>query len=128
MLGPESRLTVIDSSGVLGAKYIRMIGYPNKQYGRAGDIVACSILKRSPRAQSLRSRVHLGFIVGTVKKTKNTPGFCISCSYNGVFLLNRDSKSGLTPLVHRIKGPVSTNVRKTRYGNKVVLPKVRRLF
>jgi len=121
-------LLVVDNSGIVYAKCIKIIGSSDSQVGRIGNMGVFSVFKKKPKARLLKSKLHIGMINGLRRKTVYPNGVLVSSANNSLFIVKWSSKDEVVAVGTRIKGPVSVICRNNRYLKGATISRIRKFF
>lgn len=112
MIYAETVVDVVDNTGILKARCIKIYGNSRKHYAKIGDrilvVVETYTLKRGffldkkKKDRFLKGKKHKALVVRTKSVYKRNYGMFIRFSDNAVVLINKSIK----PLSKRLKGPV----------------------
>ena len=112
MLINESMVNIIDNTGALKGKIIRVLKWSSAGHGwkpaSVGDKVVLAIKQAKPDGSIKAGDVVKGVVVRTTKETRRKDGSYIRFSDNAVVLIKSDG----TPIGKRIFGPVAREVKE----------------
>jgi large subunit ribosomal protein L14 len=100
MISSGTILKVIDNSGAVQARCIRILG--NKKEAKLGDHIVVSIQKSKPNSRILEGRVQKGLILQVKKPTRFIDGSLLSQGLNSIILLNNQGN----PIGNRLHSPI----------------------
>lgn len=105
-------LKVVDKTGVILVRCIKVLGPYKKRIGKIGDLILTSILhinvkmlkklKAHKRRRFLRGKMHLALIVRTKVNYKRANNAFIKFNENSVVLVNKRK----IPMSNRVYGPI----------------------
>ena len=101
-------LKVIDNSGAVEARCIRVLG--NKKKATLGDRVVVSIQKSNPNRRIIEGRVQRGLVVQVKKGTRFLDGSLLSQGLNRIILLNTQGN----PIGNRLHSPIIFSLNDNR--------------
>jgi len=113
MIQPRSFLNVVDYSGIVKVKCIKLIGGMRKKNASIGDHILVSVQKKSKQKMKAdkniigKGQIFKALVVRTVKNFYRPNGVFISFDQNAVILI--DNKNNF--LGTRIDGPVLKEFR-----------------
>jgi large subunit ribosomal protein L14 len=112
MIYPGTVVNVVDGSGVITARCIKVLGNSRLGYGRIGDKIIVVVerytlttgylLDDRKRYRFMRGKKHRALIIRTKKGIKRSIGVFIRFKDNSVILINKR----ILPLGKKIKGPL----------------------
>lgn len=114
MIQHETRVKVVDNTGVTDALVIGIIKWNSKSAG-IGDIVVVAYKKVASNSTFKKAGVGRAMVVRTKNRIRRGDGSYISFGDNAVILIDKNK----TPLWKRIFGPVAKEIRE-RFGYKTI--------
>lgn len=112
MICAETVVDVVDNTGILKARCIKVYGNSKKKYAKIGDIILVVVetytLKRGffldekKKERFLKGKKHKALVLRTKQYYKRTYGVFIKFSDNAVVIINKRK----LPLSKKVKGPV----------------------
>jgi large subunit ribosomal protein L14 len=111
MIGLLSKVIIIDNSGGLIGRCIKVLKPGIKPKGLIGDVIIVSVIKTSSGSLIQKGDIHKALIVRTIKLYNN-----VKWSTNAVVLIKGNDKSDYQPVGTRIKagGPISKNLNSLK--------------
>jgi large subunit ribosomal protein L14 len=114
MISLLTTVQIIDNSGGIVGRCIKILKPHNRNYGKLGDLILVSILKTIPSSKIRKGEVYKATIVRT--KTGN-----ISFDTNAVMLVKTSPKTtDLTPIGSSIKGVLPIGLKYKRGCSKLL--------
>jgi len=114
MISLLTRVEIIDNSGGIVGKCIKILKPHNRKYGKVGDLILVSILKTIPTSKIRKGEIYKATIV----RTKTTE---VRFEENGVVLVKTSPKTTeLTPIGSSIKGVIPGELKRKRGCSKIV--------
>jgi len=107
MIGLLSKVIIIDNSGGLIGRCIKVLKSGIKPLAKIGDVVIISVIKTSGGSQINKGDIHKALVVRTIKSNNN----CVRWSSNAVILIKG---LDLQPIGTRIKGPISKEINNLK--------------
>lgn len=111
MIRPYTRLKVADNTGAKEVLCIRVLGSPNKKYGRVGDLIVCTVKEASPGGSVGKGDIVKAVIVRTKKETRRPDGSLVRFDQNAAVIIDEAGN----PKGTRIFGPVCRELRDKGY-------------
>ncbi|HDH63243.1 MAG TPA: 50S ribosomal protein L14 [Firmicutes bacterium] len=111
MIRPQTRLKVADNTGAKEVMCIRILGAPNKLYGRVGDVIVFTVKDAIPNSPIPKGTVGKGVIVRTRNRIRRPDGSYVRFDDNAVVIIDEDGN----PKGTRIFGPVCRELREKGY-------------
>jgi large subunit ribosomal protein L14 len=109
MISLLTKVQIIDNSGGIIARCIKILSPDNRKYGKLGDLILVSILKTIPSSKIRQGEIYKATIVRTKKSN-------VKFDTNAVLLVKTNPKTtDLTPIGSSIKG-VLPNAIKYKIG------------
>ena len=114
MIGLLSKVNIIDNSGGLVGRCIKILKKSRAKLGEAGanigDIIIVSVIKTySSDTNIKKGDIHKALIVRTKKLNNN-----VRWTTNSVILIKGNNKTEIQPIGTRIKGPISTQINNLK--------------
>jgi len=119
MIYPETVVNVVDNTGILKARCIKIYGNSKKKYAKIGDIILVVVetytLKRGflldekKKERFLKGKKHRALVIRTKFNYKRTNGIFIKFSDNSVVIINKRK----LPLSKKIRGPLLYELLET---------------
>lgn len=116
MLQQESRLKVVDNTGVKEVLLIRILGGTKKRYASIGDSIVVSFKKVISSGEIKKGQVSKAVVVRTKKPVRREDGSYISFDDNACVLLNTSGEIRGT----RIFGPIPRELREHNKYMKII--------
>ena len=108
MIQSATRLKVLDNSGALVVRCIKVLGGSQRKVSYLGDIIVTAVKRSRPRKKIKKGEVRRGVIVLTTKSNSDFSGNTFSYGKNGLIIYNKKNQT----IGNRIKGPVNELIRK----------------
>jgi large subunit ribosomal protein L14 len=112
MINPGTTLNVVDNTGILKARCIKVYGDTKKNYARIGDIILVVVvtytlkrgflLDKKKKERFLKGKKHRALVIRIKQNYKRNYGVFIKFSDNAIIIINKRK----TPLSKKINGPV----------------------
>jgi large subunit ribosomal protein L14 len=112
MINAGTVLNVVDNTGILKARCIKVYGNTKKKYAKIGDVILVVVvnytlksgflLDEKKKERFLKGKKHKALVIRTKKYYKRNYGVFIKFSDNAIILINKRK----APLSKKIKGPV----------------------
>ena len=112
MIGLQTVVDVVDNTGILKARCIKVYGNSKKNYAKIGDLILVVVetytLKRGffldekKKERFVKGKKHKALVLRTKQYYKRNYGVFIKFSDNAVVLVNKRK----LPLSKKVKGPV----------------------
>ncbi len=98
---------IIDNSGGIIGRCIKILSPHNRNYAKLGDVILISIIKSIPSSKIKKGEIYKAVVVRTT-----SPSNHISFSNNSVILVKTNPKTTeLTPIGSAIKGILPDNLK-----------------
>jgi large subunit ribosomal protein L14 len=120
MIYKQTILQVVDRTGGVTAKCIKVLGGTINNYGNIGSFIVVVITKGRPNKKVKKGQIYRALIVRTKKGLKRYTGLHIKFGSNAIILL----KPNLSPLGKRIRGPIPIELRSKKYVKYISLSKI----
>jgi len=111
MIQMQTVLDAADNSGARSIQCIKVLGGSRRRYAAIGDIIKVSVKDAIPRGRVKKGEVYNAVVVRTRKGVRRSDGSVIRFDGNAAVLLNQQ----LTPVGTRVFGPVTRELRTTRF-------------
>jgi len=111
MIQMQTVLDAADNSGARKVQCIKVLGGSRRRYAAIGDIIKVSVKDAIPRGRVKKGEVYNAVVVRSRKGVRRTDGSVIRFDGNAAVLLNNQ----LTPVGTRVFGPVTRELRTTRF-------------
>lgn len=111
MIQMQTVLDAADNSGARKVQCIKVLGGSRRRYAAIGDIIKVSVKNAIPRGRVKKGEVYNAVVVRSRKGVRRTDGSVIRFDGNAAVLLNNQ----LTPVGTRVFGPVTRELRTTRF-------------
>ena len=114
MIQLRSVLHVADSSGARKIRVIQVHGGSRRRFGRAGDIVAASVIDADANSAIPRGEKVKAVIVRTKKEERRPGGEYVRFDDNAAVII--ESRKNTVPLGSRVFGPISRTVKNKGFS------------
>lgn len=120
MLQLLSKVKIIDNSGVVKGKVIKILTSKNAKIGRLGNLILISSQKLIPKSGMVSGAIFKALIVQAKLKAWN-PLFKLKWDENGVVLVKLAPKGDeYLPIGSRIKSPISVSLKNKQGFQKII--------
>jgi len=114
MLQLLSKVKIIDNSGGRAGRCINVVRPGGRKYAKIGDIVLITVKKARPGGRIKKGSLHKAIVVKTKTGIKRKGRWLGKWNSNGVVLIKNNG-----PIASRIKGGISTYLRRLGRGKKI---------
>jgi large subunit ribosomal protein L14 len=118
MLLKESKLNVVDNSGVIKVRCIRVVDLGVKRYGYVGNLLLVVITKQNFTKKLCKKTIYFGLIVAVKQQVLRTDGSIVKFGANRVILFSKAFKFLGTRITGSFMKEVRLNTLKTKEKQK----------